>query len=124
MSYVLTGEHPRIGGMDVCPFIPVRGVTMEECVECAKDFGERIAADLGVPGGYRFGYIAGIELAMRNLNLINLIGANIPNACHKRILQMHVLCSSTKQLRYYIACKYKSTAFRDPRFCDSVVSDQ
>ena len=44
------GEHPRLGALDVCPFIPVQGVTMEECVECAKEFGERLAMELGVPG--------------------------------------------------------------------------
>ena len=38
--------------MDVCPFIPVQGVTMEDCVECAKDLGERLSAELGVPGKY------------------------------------------------------------------------
>jgi len=35
------GEHPRFGAMDVCPFIPVANVTMEECVQVAK----------GLPGG-------------------------------------------------------------------------
>lgn len=43
------GEHPRIGALDVCPFVPVANVTMEECVECAKEFGRRLAEDLGVP---------------------------------------------------------------------------
>jgi glutamate formiminotransferase/formiminotetrahydrofolate cyclodeaminase len=46
------GEHPRIGAMDVCPFIPVQNVTMEDCVECAKEFGEKLALDLDVPGLY------------------------------------------------------------------------
>jgi glutamate formiminotransferase len=46
------GEHPRLGALDVCPFIPVRGVTMDDCVECAKEFGERLALELGVPGIY------------------------------------------------------------------------
>ena len=44
-----TGEHPRMGAMDVCPFVPVAGVTMRECVECAKEFGRRAAEELGVP---------------------------------------------------------------------------
>ncbi len=48
MSY--SGEHPRLGALDVCPFIPVRGVSMEECVECAKEFAERLANEFGVPG--------------------------------------------------------------------------
>ncbi|GAB6193903.1 glutamate formimidoyltransferase [Desulfocastanea catecholica] len=44
-----TGEHPRFGAMDVCPFIPVAGVTMEECVEISKRFAEMAAEELGVP---------------------------------------------------------------------------
>lgn len=43
------GEHPRMGAMDVCPFVPVSGVTMDECVQCAKTFGRRVADELGVP---------------------------------------------------------------------------
>ena len=46
----LLGEHPRIGALDVCPFIPVKNVTMQDCVECAREFGERLASELGVPG--------------------------------------------------------------------------
>ncbi len=43
------GEHPRIGAMDVCPFIPVSGVTMEDCVAIARSVGERVARELEVP---------------------------------------------------------------------------
>ncbi|MFA6233673.1 MAG: glutamate formimidoyltransferase [Bacteroidota bacterium] len=43
------GEHPRMGAMDVCPFVPVANVTMEECVACAKEFGRRAAEELGIP---------------------------------------------------------------------------
>ncbi|XP_004416264.1 PREDICTED: formimidoyltransferase-cyclodeaminase isoform X1 [Odobenus rosmarus divergens] len=43
------GEHPRMGALDVCPFIPVRGVSMDECVLCAQAFGQRLAEGLGVP---------------------------------------------------------------------------
>ena len=43
------GEHPRMGAMDVCPFVPVSGVTMEDCVACATQFGRRAAEELGVP---------------------------------------------------------------------------
>ncbi len=43
------GEHPRLGALDVCPFVPVSGVTMEECVACAREFGRRAAEDLGIP---------------------------------------------------------------------------
>ncbi len=44
-----SGEHPRFGAMDVCPFIPVVGVTMAECVEIAKTFAKKAAAELGIP---------------------------------------------------------------------------
>jgi len=43
------GEHPRFGAMDVCPFIPVAGVTMQECAKVAKRFAKRAAEELGVP---------------------------------------------------------------------------
>jgi len=43
------GEHHRMGALDVCPFIPVVGVTMDECVEISKQFGKRMADELGVP---------------------------------------------------------------------------
>lgn len=43
------GEHPRMGALDVCPFIPVAGVTMDECVAISKRFGKRLADELGVP---------------------------------------------------------------------------
>lgn len=43
------GAHPRMGALDVCPFIPVRGVTIEECVEVSKTFGARLAKELGIP---------------------------------------------------------------------------
>ncbi len=43
------GEHPRIGAVDVVPFVPVANVTMEECVELSKQFGKRVGEELGVP---------------------------------------------------------------------------
>jgi glutamate formiminotransferase / formiminotetrahydrofolate cyclodeaminase len=43
------GEHPRLGAVDVVPFIPVSGVTMEECVELSRQFGQRVGEELGVP---------------------------------------------------------------------------
>jgi glutamate formiminotransferase/formiminotetrahydrofolate cyclodeaminase len=51
------GEHPRIGAMDVCPFVPVSGVTMDDCVGLAHDFGRRAAAELGIPV-YLYGHAA------------------------------------------------------------------
>ena len=43
------GAHPRMGATDVCPFIPVSNVTMEECIEIAKQTGEKIAKELDIP---------------------------------------------------------------------------
>lgn len=43
------GEHPRMGATDVVPFIPVAGVTMEDCIEIARSVGERIGDELGIP---------------------------------------------------------------------------
>ncbi|MEZ4592842.1 MAG: glutamate formimidoyltransferase [Chloroflexota bacterium] len=42
------GEHPRIGATDVCPFIPIRGVSIDECVALANRLGERVGKELGV----------------------------------------------------------------------------
>jgi glutamate formiminotransferase/formiminotetrahydrofolate cyclodeaminase len=43
------GAHPRIGAVDVVPFIPVSDVTMDECVELARKLGERVGRELNVP---------------------------------------------------------------------------
>ncbi|MDL2317813.1 glutamate formimidoyltransferase [Eubacteriales bacterium OttesenSCG-928-A19] len=43
------GEHPRMGAVDVIPFIPIRGVDMGECVALSKLAGERIAREAGLP---------------------------------------------------------------------------
>jgi glutamate formiminotransferase/formiminotetrahydrofolate cyclodeaminase len=43
------GAHPRIGAVDVVPFVPVAGVTMADCVELARRLGERVGRELGVP---------------------------------------------------------------------------
>ena len=44
-----TGEHPRIGAVDVIPFVPLGATTMDDCVELARDFGERIATRFDLP---------------------------------------------------------------------------
>jgi len=44
-----TGAHSRIGATDVCPFVPVTGVTMEDCVQLAHEVGERVAKELNIP---------------------------------------------------------------------------
>jgi len=43
------GEHPRMGATDVCPFVPVRDVTMEDCVKIARELGARVAEELNIP---------------------------------------------------------------------------
>jgi len=43
------GAHSRIGATDVCPLVPVSGVTMEDCIQLAKELGERVARELGIP---------------------------------------------------------------------------
>ncbi|HET7694074.1 MAG TPA: glutamate formimidoyltransferase [Vicinamibacterales bacterium] len=44
-----SGEHPRLGAVDVVPFVPIEGVTMEACVALAKDTGREVAERFGVP---------------------------------------------------------------------------
>jgi glutamate formiminotransferase/formiminotetrahydrofolate cyclodeaminase len=44
-----TGEHPRIGATDVCPFIPLEGATMDDCVALARALAERVGTELGIP---------------------------------------------------------------------------
>jgi len=43
------GEHPRMGACDVCPFIPIANVTMDDCVVCAQQLGERVGTELAIP---------------------------------------------------------------------------
>jgi glutamate formiminotransferase/formiminotetrahydrofolate cyclodeaminase len=43
------GEHPRIGAIDVVPFVPIKNITMEECVTLSEIFAERISGELDVP---------------------------------------------------------------------------
>ena len=43
------GEHPRMGATDVCPFVPVKDITTDECVEIANKVAERINRELGIP---------------------------------------------------------------------------
>ena len=44
-----SGEHPRFGATDVCPFVPVSGVTMDDCTDLARQLGERVGRELDVP---------------------------------------------------------------------------
>ena len=43
-----TGAHPRMGATDVCPFVPVSGVDMDECVEISKQVAERVGSELDI----------------------------------------------------------------------------
>ncbi|MFC2169192.1 glutamate formimidoyltransferase [Acidobacteriota bacterium] len=43
------GAHSRIGATDVCPFVPVSGVTMEDCIRLANELGKKVASELGIP---------------------------------------------------------------------------
>ncbi|MBK6849910.1 MAG: glutamate formimidoyltransferase [Proteobacteria bacterium] len=43
------GEHPRIGATDVCPFVPLAGITLAECAAVATRFAARVGAELGIP---------------------------------------------------------------------------
>jgi glutamate formiminotransferase/formiminotetrahydrofolate cyclodeaminase len=44
-----SGEHPRIGATDVMPFVPISGVTMDECVELARTLAQRVGDELDIP---------------------------------------------------------------------------
>ena len=44
-----SGTHPRMGATDVCPFIPINGVSEEECVELSKQVGKRVGEELNIP---------------------------------------------------------------------------
>ena len=42
------GAHPRFGAMDVCPFVPVRGITMEQVADIAREAGRRLGDEVGL----------------------------------------------------------------------------
>jgi glutamate formiminotransferase/formiminotetrahydrofolate cyclodeaminase len=44
-----TGEHPRIGATDVCPFVPLSDATMDDCILIAKRLGQRVGIELNIP---------------------------------------------------------------------------
>ncbi len=44
-----TGEHPRMGATDVCPLVPISGITMEETAEHARRLAQRVGRELGIP---------------------------------------------------------------------------
>ena len=44
-----SGSHPRLGATDVVPFVPISGISMEECVQLARRLGERVGRELDIP---------------------------------------------------------------------------
>lgn len=62
-----SGAHPRQGATDVCPLIPISGVSMEECVQLAHALGKRVGEELGIPG-YFYEFAA---LSEERTNLAN-----------------------------------------------------
>lgn len=62
------GEHPRMGATDVCPLIPISGVSMEETVNFAKKLAERVGNELGIPV-YLYEY-AQSDKSRNNLSVI------------------------------------------------------
>ena len=47
-----SGEHPRFGATDVCPLVPISGISLEETAVYAHQLGERVGKELGIPGYY------------------------------------------------------------------------
>ena len=43
------GEHPRLGAVDVCPFIPIEGATMKDCIDLAREVGQEVAERFNLP---------------------------------------------------------------------------
>jgi glutamate formiminotransferase/formiminotetrahydrofolate cyclodeaminase len=62
-----SGEHPRFGATDVCPLVPISGISLEETVTYAHQLGERVGKELGIPG-YFYEKAAGTE---KRINLAN-----------------------------------------------------
>ncbi|MBK8657304.1 MAG: glutamate formimidoyltransferase [Bacteroidetes bacterium] len=44
-----SGAHPRFGATDVCPFIPIANATMDDCIACARELGQRVGNQLNIP---------------------------------------------------------------------------
>lgn len=62
------GEHPRMGATDVCPLVPISGISMEETVEYAKKLGKRVSEELSIPV-YLYEYAA-TSSERKNLSVI------------------------------------------------------
>ncbi len=77
-----TGEHPRMGATDVCPLIPISGVTMEECAQYAHQLGERVGKELGISGYF---YEAAAKSAQRK-NLADIRSGEYEGLAKKIVL--------------------------------------
>ncbi|MDZ7722045.1 MAG: glutamate formimidoyltransferase [candidate division KSB1 bacterium] len=62
------GVHPRVGATDVCPFIPLSGTSMRDCISLARELGKKVGAELDIPV-YLYAHAALID-ARRNLSCI------------------------------------------------------
>lgn len=62
------GEHPRVGATDVLPFIPISGVTIDDCVQLSHKAGKRIASELNIP--VFFYEYAAVKQERRNLETV------------------------------------------------------
>ena len=60
-----SGEHPRFGATDVCPLVPISGISLEETAVFAHELGERVGKELGIPGYF-------YENAAKNKTRVNL----------------------------------------------------
>lgn len=73
------GAHPRMGATDVCPLVPVEGVTLEECAAWARQLGERVGRELAIPVYY---YEAAASRPERR-NLANVRKGEYEGLAHK-----------------------------------------
>src|SRR5699024_1377561 len=65
------GEHPRVGAIDVIPFVPLKGVSIEECVEIAQDVARILSEKLSMPT-FLYGEAA-MKQEMKNLATVQAI---------------------------------------------------
>ena len=73
------GEHPRFGATDVCPFIPIANATMDDCIACAKELGEKVGNLLHIPV-YLYEYAAS---AIHRKNLASVRGGEYEGITQK-----------------------------------------
>jgi glutamate formiminotransferase len=62
------GEHPRLGAVDVCPFVPLKGMNMNDCVELARSLAQRVGEECNVPT-----YLYGAAALNEDKNLLSTI---------------------------------------------------